>query len=215
MILKINQSKTKETPADVACNHLKLRLKFELVPFFCQLLAHGFTINVRTGCTIKDLLCQQLGIEEDYLAERISTIFLNSKVVDDVNSTVVTEGARLALSGPMPGLVGAVLRSGSYYAAMRRQISHAHDKVSSNKESAQITLKLLNLVVKELGPEFLRRGIPIKGPILQDFMERHTEEIRPGFIAGELDGQPVELDTLQGMDWSTDMVMLQVTPEKS
>jgi len=212
---KINPSTTKERRADIAYNHLKLRMKFELVPFFCQLLGEGFTINVQTGCSVKDLLCRQLGIAEDYLAERILTIFLNSKVVDDADSTVVNEGATLALSGPMPDLVGAVLRSGSYYAAMRSQISHAQDKVSSQKASAEITLKLLNLVVKDLGPDFLRRGISIKAQVLHDFMERHAEVLRPGFVGGELDGQPVELNSLQLIDWNTDMVLLQVTADKS
>lgn len=214
-MVKIDQSTTTKMGEDISPKHLKLRVKFDLVPFFFQLLGHGFTRNVRTGCSIKDLLCQQLGIQEDYLAERITTIFLNSKVVDDVNSTLVNEGATLALSGPMPGLVGAVLRSGSFYAAMRSQISHAKNKASSQNESAKITLKLLNLVVKELGPEFLRRGIWIKGQILRDFVERHTEELRPGFVAGELDGQPVELNGLRGMDWIADLVLLQVNSEES
>ena len=166
-MVKIDQSTTTKISEDISPKHLKLRVKFDLVPFFFQLLGHGFTINVQTGCSIKDLLCKQLSIQEDYLAERITTIFLNSKVVDDVNSTMVNEGATLALSGAMPGLVGAVLRSGSFYAAMRNQISHKESKSSSHKQSAKITLKLMNLVVKELGPVFLQQGVWLKSQTLR------------------------------------------------
>ena len=212
-MVNIDQSTTTKMSEDISPKHLKLRVKFDLVPFFFQLLGHGFTINVRTGCSIKDLLCKQLGIQEDYLAERITTIFLNSKVVDDLNSTIVNEGATLALSGAMPGLVGAVFRSGSFYAAMRREISHKKSKSSTQAQPENITLKLMNLVVKELGPEFLKRGIWLKGQTLWEFLERYMDELKAGWIAGEIAGQTVEIKRLQEFDWDADLILLQVNPE--
>jgi len=212
-MVKIDQSTTTKMSEDISPKHLKLRVKIELVPFFFQLLGHGFSINVRTGCSIKDLLCKQLSIQEDYLAERITTIFLNSKVVDDVNSTIVNEGATLSLSGAMPGLVGAVLRSGSFYAAMRNQISHKESKSSSHKQAAKITLKLMNLVVKELGPEFLKQGIWLKGQTLWEFLESYMDELTAGCLGCELDSKPVELNNLREINWSDDMILLQVYPE--
>ena len=66
---------------------LSLHVNTKQVPLFFQLLGHGFCINVKTGCSVKELLCDQLGIKTDYLAQRIQTIFLNGKVVDTgVNS---------------------------------------------------------------------------------------------------------------------------------
>jgi len=127
-----------------ACDRLYLFVKAELVPIFFQLLGQGFKVNVQTGGSVKELLCNQLGIDEDYLAERIQSIFLNFKVVDDVNSAIVNEGSVLALSGAMPGLVGAILRSGGYYAAMRSQISHEKTPSSRPQGTAPITLKLWN-----------------------------------------------------------------------
>lgn len=213
MIVKIDQSTTTKMSDDISPKHLKLRVKFDLVPFFFQLLGHGFTINVRTGCSIKDLLCKQLNIKEDYLAERITTIFLNSKVVDDLNSTIVNEGATLALSGAMPGLVGAVFRSGSFYAAMRREISHKKSKSSTQSQPANITFKLMNLVVKELGPEFLQQGVWLKGQTLWEYLESYMNELMAGCITCELDSKPVELNNLREINWSDDMILLQVHSE--
>ena len=214
-MVTIDQSTTTKTRGDISAKHLKLHVKFEFVPFFFSLLGHGFTINVLTGCSIKDLLCKQLGIHEDYLAERITTIFLNAKVVDDVNTAIVNERATLALSGAMPGLVGAVLRSGGFYAAMRSQISHTKNQISDKQESTKITLKLLNLVAKELGPEFLCQGILIKGQILREFMDRHTEDLRAGFISGDLDGKPIELNNLREIDWKPNLVFLKISSKQA
>lgn len=212
---KIDQSTTTEASEDIAPKHIQLHVKSGLFPFFFQLLGHGFIVNVRTGCSIKDLLCKQLGIQEEYLAERIKTIFLNSKVVDDVSSTIVNDGSILALSGAMPGLVGAILRSGGYYAAMRRQISHNVNSLSSQEQTAPITLKLLNLVVKELGPSFLQQGIRIEGQTMQDFTKRYAQELASGCISGEINSQPLEPFNLEGVDWGTDQVLLQVSSEQT
>jgi len=194
---------------------LSLIVKAELVPIFFQLLGQGFKVNAQIGGSVKELLCNQLGIHEDYLTERIKTIFLNAKVVDDVKSANVNEGSVVALSGAMPGLVGAILRSGGIYAGMRSQISHNTIEASSQKGAAQITLKLLNLVVKELGPTFLQNGIIIKGEVLQDFIEHHWEELKARCIAFELGEKTVEANSLRKADWKKKLVFLQVKSEQA
>ncbi len=196
-----------------ACDRLYLFVKAELVPIFFQLLGQGFKVNVQTGGSIKELLCNQLGIDEDYLTERIQTIFLNFKVVDDVNSAIVNEDSVLALSGAMPGLVGAILRSGGYYAAMRSQISYEKNKPTSRLKKGKITLKLWNLVVKELGPTFLQNGIMIKGEQLQEFIESRLEDLKIKCVSVELNDKPVEIDSLRKADWKTKLVFLQVKSE--
>ncbi len=202
-----------ETAHDTGADQLSLFVKTELVPLFFQLLGHGFYVSVQTGCSVKELLCNQLGIHEDYLAQRIQTIFLNAKVVDDVNSAIVKKDSTLALSGAMPGLVGAILRSGGFYAPMRSQISHEKNQSSLPRRAAQITLKMLNLVVKDLGPIFLQRGIRLKVQTLQEFIERQAAELKSGCISGELDGKPIAISNLQIIDWDTDLVLLQVNSE--
>ena len=197
-----------------SADRLALTVNVNLVSLFFQLLGHGFCVSVQTGCSVKELLCDQLGIHEDYLAERIQTIFLNAKVVDDVNSANVNDGSVLALSGAMPGLVGAILRSGGIYAGMRSQISHEKDTPTSQLKNGRITLKLWNLVVKELGPTFLQQGIWIKGEEIRSFIDRHSEELKTGCISVKLDGNSVEINHLQDITWNADLVFLQVISNK-
>ena len=207
------QSNSAETANDASSGHLFLQVKPKLIPLFFQLLGQGFRVDIQTGATVKDLLCKQLGIHEDYLAQRIQTIFLNAKVVDDIDTAIVAEEATLALSGAMPGLVGAILRSGGYYAAMRNQLSHVESGPSSQAQSAKITLKLMNIVAKELGPVFLQQGIWLKGRTLREFLERRTDDLKAGCTGCELDSQPVEFTSLREIDWRDNMILLQVYSE--
>ena len=200
---------------DTSANRLSLMVDSKLVPLFFQLLGHGFSVKVQTGSSVKELLCGQLGIHEDYLAQRIKTIFLNSRVVDDVNTAIVDRDAILALSGAMPGLVGAILRSGGFYAPMRSQISHEKDTPTSQLINGQITLKLWNLVVKELGPTFLEQGIWIQGEEIRSLIERNSDALKAGCKRVEMKEEPVELDSLQKIDWKTDLAFLQVKSDQA
>jgi len=192
---------------------LSLIVKAELIPIFFQMLGQGFKVNAQIGCSVKELICNQLGIHEDYLTERIQTIFLNAKVVDDVKSAIVNEGSVLALSGAMPGLAGAILRSGGIYAGMRSQISHEENRPASQLKKGNITLKLWNLVVKELGPTFLQRGIWLKGEEIRSFIERHGEELKSGGLSAKMRGKALTLDQLQDITWDSDLVLLQVNSD--
>ena len=214
-MVKSDRSSSATKSGDIPAVALTMVVKKEIVPIFFQLLGHGVSMNVQTGCSVKDLLCQQFEIPEDYLDQRIKTIFLNAKVVDDLSSATVTDGSKLALSGAMPGLVGAILRSGGFYAAMRSQISCDINKPSSLLRAGKITLKLLNLVVKELGPAFLAQGIGFDGGKLQEFIGHHLEELKAGGTVNQLDGHPVEINDLLGLDWDDKMVFLQVRSEKA
>ena len=199
-----------ETP-----NHyLSLEVSAKMVPLFFQLLGHGFRLNVQTGCSVKELLCVQLGIHEDYVTQRIQTIFLNAKVVDEADAAIVHDDATLALSGAMPGLVGAILRSGGFYAPMRSQISHEMNSQSSDSATGKITLKLWNLVVKELGPTFLERGVWVQGKEVQLLIERHWESLKTGYISAKLADNSISPEHLKEMTWETNLIFLQVIPSE-
>jgi hypothetical protein len=62
---------------------LLLTIVDDLLPRFCVLAGSGFTMAVRTGCSLQDLLCGQCGVPSAYLKRRIQTIFLDGSVVDD------------------------------------------------------------------------------------------------------------------------------------
>jgi len=104
-------------------------------------------VNIQTGCSVKELICNQLGIAEDYLEKRIQTIFLNAKAVDDLDSTIVSDDSTLALSGAMPGLVGVTMRRGGFYASLRNQISHDKNLSVSHRGDGQIRIKLCKPVI--------------------------------------------------------------------
>ena len=202
-------------PTDIApTRHLVFQVTDKLLPLFFQLTEQGFEIEVRTGGSVREVLCRQLGIDGDYLDQRIQTIFLNARPVDDVDSTRVDSGVTLALSGAMPGLMGATLRKGGFFSSLRQDISYHKDNTTSDTAARPITLKLFNLVAQELGPPFLHRGVTIKGQDLQHLLYHHLEKLAGGGASCELDGAPIALNDLAQVDLVDKKVFLQVTAAK-
>ena len=195
--------------------NLSLTLEKTLIPIFYQLLSKGFIIHTRTGCTIKDLLCGQLGIKDDYLEERIQTIFLDNKTVDDVDSAVIQEGSILALSAAMPGVLGATLRKGGRYAPMRRQISQDKDIPSDVHKKGEVTIKLFNLIARELGPLFLEQGIRVKGEDFFDITARNEKVFMTGCKKAIKDGNDIEPEKLMEVEWKEKQVLLQINSARS
>jgi hypothetical protein len=150
-----------------AVRTLEISLPPDSLAIFFPLFQDGVELEVRVGVTIKQLLVDQFGIDLDYLAGRITTIFLNGKTVDDTATAVLHDGSVLALSGAMPGLVGATLRTGSFYAAMRGSQTYVAEGEGSGLMPGCIKIKLFNLLLQELGPHLLQHGILLSGPQLQ------------------------------------------------
>ncbi|MFH1977660.1 MAG: hypothetical protein ABIJ52_19230 [Pseudomonadota bacterium] len=175
-----------------------LLLSFEpgRIFIFFQLLENGFIIKEKVGCSIKEFLCNRMFIEQEYLDKRIQTIFLNGKPVDDVNSAIVNDGSTISLSAAMPGLVGAMMRRGGALAAMRSGISHVSAETSSDLYEGKITVKFFNLISKELGPEFLNRGIIIDGKTLAGFIDTNRKIIETNLFSAEMDGVKIETEKL-------------------
>lgn len=168
---------------------------------FFPLLQQGFNVRVQVGCDIRELLCNQFGIDPDYLKQRITTIFLNSKPVDDTETSRVAEGATLALSAAMPGLVGATMRRGGFYAAMRGGITHHESSAGAEEKCGNIRIKLFNLLMAELGPGFLRQGIIVSAPALANFLVAQAPDFWEGWREILLNGKPVASGILQTGAW--------------
>ncbi len=214
-MVKIDQTSSIKKSGDIPAVNLSLVIKPELVPIFFQLAERGFMVNIQTGCSVKELICNQLGIAADYLEKRIQTIFLNAKAVDDLDSSIVTGGSTLAFSGAMPGLVGVTMRRGGFYASLRSQISCEKNSPASHRGSGQIRIKLFNLVAKELGPVFLKQGIRVNGKDLHDLVGLHFSRLETGYISGKLDGEPIELNNLMEINWKDKPTILRVMSEKA
>lgn len=184
---------------------------------FFPLLQQGFNVRVQVGCGIRELLCNQFGIDTDYLKQRITTIFLNSKPVDDTEISRVADGATLALSAAMPGLVGATMRRGGFYAAMRGGITHHESSAGAEEKYGEIRIKLFNLLMAELGPGFLRQGIIVPTPALANFLAAQAPDFWEGWSEILLNGKPVAVGVLKNGAWiaqGEEAVELSVTFEE-
>jgi hypothetical protein len=131
---------------------------------WATLLGIGIGIPTTMGISLKEFLCGQLMISSDYLENRIQTILMNSRAVDDVDHAYIADGDVVALSAAMPGLAGATLRRGGQLAPMRAAISQNRTKsVTDGHQKGIVVLKLFNLVAKEIGPQILSAGFWLKG----------------------------------------------------
>lgn len=193
---------------------LFLTVKGDVVPTFFPLLALGFTIKTLVGCSVEEMLFNQLGLDTDYFEHRLQTIFLDGKAVDNVKAAKVRQGATLALSAAMPGLAGAILRRNGVYAAMRHEITHENNMTKETVKEGTVTLKLFNLVAGDLGPRFLKQGIWIKGKYLQRFFRNTTDRFRAGCRTAEINGRPLEIEALLNLDWSRQEIFFKILPLK-
>lgn len=177
---------------------------------FFPLLEKGVQIDVVVGKTISRLLTDQLEIEPAYIEDKIQTIFLNSKAVDDPDQTVVNDGDLLALSGAMPGVVGATLRKKGRYAAMRKEISAAPIFASSPQFSGRIGLKLFNNILSDLGPKMLASGLVVLGADLIDVLNRAQAGLNPKNISIYWGPGKTSLGNLLGMEETRNHFRLRV-----
>jgi hypothetical protein len=190
--------------------HISLTVEASLILAFSQLLQNGFWIKGNVGCSVKSFLCEQIGLSPEYLEKRIQTIFLDGDAVDDVERATVEDGATLSLSAAMPGLAGAVLRKGGYYAAMREQISCKGETTSASMQSGKVLVKLFNMPLQELGPIFLRHGIWVEGDKFKDVLKARADDFQRGCGDVLADGRQFEFKQFLEMDWGMGDIFLQV-----
>lgn len=189
---------------------LDLRLPADAVARFTPLFSEGVGIATRTGIPLMTLLCDQVGIDEGYLDQRVQTIFVNARAVDDVTRLTVGDGDVIALSAAMPGLAGATLRKGGVLAGFRAAISHTGAAGQAAAGSATVvTLKLFNLVARELAAAILRGGVWIKGGRLAAFLEE-TAPPSDGTMSVRWNDKPVQGDHWTALPWPEGWVALRV-----
>lgn len=162
------------TAADKAFN-LTLLPEDDLVPRLCTLLQKGCHIRVETGCSLRALLCQQFGIDPEYVRKDIKVFFINNSPVDNIDEAIIRDGAIIALSASMPGLVGAAMR-GDGLSWMRSSITYHDEGGDLGEYEGVIQLKLFNQVMADLGESFLLRGVYVKAPFLLDYFNRFGDD---------------------------------------
>ncbi len=144
---------------------------------FHFLLQQGLRIETPLGGSVQDFLIRLLGLNPEVIDEKIQTIFLNGKAVDDPDQAFLTEGASLALSGALPGLVGATMRRGGFYATLRNSITFQSGPEFERSQKGRIVLKLFNILLQDLGPRILEQGFMIEESRLLDFLRRNESKL--------------------------------------
>jgi hypothetical protein len=201
--------KKTERPETASQPDLTLLVRPELMPAFYELLQRGVVVGALIGSTIQSFLCESLGLELQYVEERIQTVFLNGKAVDDPASAAITDHATIALSAAMPGLLGATLRKGGFYAKMRGEISHADlGKVSPHE--GRVVLKLFNLLPRDIGPLVLEKGVWVDGKTLKAFFEKRLPLFLGGCLGAKFQGRKVDVGRLAEQEWPDGDVFLRV-----
>jgi hypothetical protein len=156
------------------CGYLRLHFRKNLITYFLPLLQQGFEIDI-TAENIQDRLCGICDTDPERLHALIQTVFLNGKPVDDMETASIQNGDCLALSAAMPGLVGATMRTGGVLAGLRRTISYRSPQGRSENQGGRLTIKLFNLLIKEIGPLFLQKGIFVKIETLRNLLSSLSE----------------------------------------
>jgi hypothetical protein len=127
---------------------------------FAPILQRGLVVRVALPRSVLEFLVEDVGLTPEYVRRRITTVFLDGDVVDSLEDASLRQGSTLALSAAMPGLVGATLRRGGPYAAMRAEITRPRQPEPVRPGAvALVRLKLFNLLIDEIGPAVLERGV--------------------------------------------------------
>lgn len=169
------------------------------IPRFFPLLQSGVFLRCRTGVSLLAFLRETLLLSDDYIDERISTVFLDGKPVDDLEAAVVPDGGTVALSSAMPGLVGATMRRKGFYAGFRSAIAH----VSGAGEAARagtVRLKLFNLLMADIGPDLLKRGVFLPSGDLKEFFSGRKDGLTGWLLGVEIDGRAAGPASLTAAD---------------
>ncbi len=122
-------------------------------------LHSGFCFRIPAGLTVRGLLTDELGMDADYVENRVRTVFLGGRPVDDIDAARVHHGAEMTLSTMLPGVAGITMGRGNLIAAYRADITYSEDAAEQDEGRTVIFVKLLNFLAPETGHLFLARGI--------------------------------------------------------
>ena len=157
----------------------------------------GVTLRIGTERTVRNFMVQELGIPPEYVEKDVRTIFLDRKPVDDMDSAVVHDGARLALAAALPGLCGITMGRGTLVSNLRSGIRHLGGESEGTVAKGSVFIKLLNLVADTQADRLWTSGVTMEGEEYVRLMKRLPEESRPEtIIFGDNMKEPVRFAEL-------------------
>jgi hypothetical protein len=191
--------------------HLVFIVARPLVSNFFLLLQQGVMIRTRIGCSVEVFLREEIKAAPGTI-EKIQSIVLDGKPVDDIRTVMLHDGSTLALSAAMPGLVGATLRRGGAYSSFRSAITHHETGNACMPGEGWVRIKIFNLLMAELGPGLLRKGVLLGTADLLGLLSERAQEFRQG-CSVTLNNRSLDFGMLGGNAGlgSADKVLLSVS----
>lgn len=121
------------------------------------LLQQGVWFDLDGEESVLSFGCRLLKIDLPAFKREVSTLILNHRVVDDPEETPLAPGDTLILSGAMPGLVGAMLRSDSPLKVLRDSISGS-GRGGAAADHGRVLVKIFNTVLKNHKADLISCG---------------------------------------------------------
>ncbi|PKL18889.1 MAG: hypothetical protein CVV49_03805 [Spirochaetae bacterium HGW-Spirochaetae-5] len=160
--------------------------------YFMPELQTGFSISAKEGVTIYSFLTGYCGISDEYISGKVKTIMIDGGPVDDIFNTKIHDKGVCALSGAMPGIVGAMMRIGSPYAAMRESITVKPEGGDESGREILVDVKLFNVILADKGADFLKRGILLREKRIFNLFIKHGNDIFSCCREVLFNGKPVD-----------------------
>lgn len=129
-------------------------------PTWSLLLQSGVGIACTVGISFTNLLRDELGLNDEQL-QPVDAFLLNGMPVDEPDTAIIPDKARIALAAGLPGIAGLALKSGSAVRALRSGITY-EEKAISTPCPGTIILSLYSLALPLLGGHILERGVMIE-----------------------------------------------------
>lgn len=192
---------------------LELYLSTPCLPVCSLLLQQGVLLPLAASTGLCSFLQDRLELAPDFVAQRLATVFLNSRPVDDLEQAILRPGDTLALSAAMPGLVGATLRRRGLIAAFRSTISHRPgDPSPAASGRSFLRLKLFNLILEAVGPALLAQGVFLPAAAWTTFLGLQGPALREHCRQARLNGRELPGTGEFPRSWGEiDLIRLQIT----
>ncbi|GFM35805.1 hypothetical protein [Desulfovibrio psychrotolerans] len=141
---------------------ISIRTDAEGMNHWAGIMQHGVVVESPVGGTVRYVLETGFDFAHGYVEDRIKTVFIDGMPVDNIDTAVVHDGARMGLAAALPGAAGIAMRRNSPYAALRGDITRGAE-AEEEIVPGHITLLLFNLIMVEKGAQFLSQGVQTTG----------------------------------------------------
>lgn len=106
------------------------------------------------------------------------------------------------------------MRKGGRYAAFRKDISQPAEACGICEAPGRVTVKLFNMVAREVGSRLLESGVEVDGRDLQRIAQRFPEELTRSIRKARMDDRDITADMDLFSSLSQQRVFLSIVMEK-